>query len=696
MRDSKPHWWDRLGIQKKVWMVLLAVVLPIVAILLVQLALIKNLLDTQLVRHRTLLAREQTQEMWRLAINIEDAFRGYLLTQDEVFLGPLRNAEHQLDDTLARGNELFASLADLPEDWRHAGAGILSLLRSKQELLEKVQAGQLDEARTYVRSGRGLQLSDQVRADLRKIEERLDQHENALGRRAVELSTKAFGGLMAAVAAGVLLGVFGVRQLARSVTGPLDVIRTALLRFARDGSGGTRAELQQVTSGDEIGQLARSCEEMTGRIADSIHELQILHDVGLEITTIRPDGIDGVLQRIVDQATALVDADLCLILSRNESMGCWIVEAASGEAADRLKKTVLLWEELPISVRAYETGRPAIGERLRQETKPELIRRNIMGESILVVPLLSHGAPFGVMAFLPNREISAQQWNVRLAGSLAGAAAVAIDNARLYDAAFQKEKRTRQRLQQLEHLGEVLAHDLKAPAVRMAGLAALVHRECDARNNQHVQRLLGLIEQNGRELGQRVDQVLLLARVGACPETTEAVDPSLVVEDVLSARASELESGNVRIIREGELLPVACHRAYVYQIFDNLISNAVKFTRDAPDPRIVISGARDGHKAVFSVADNGPGIPPSQWERIFDPFVRLNPSAAEGTGIGLAIVRRIVELYGGSVWVDAANGAGCCLRFTLPLLGSLGLSDAGFASTAVAGGGHEVGEGDHA
>lgn len=372
--------------------------------------------------------------------------------------------------------------------------------------------------------------------------------------------------------------------------------------------------MNAVTSSDEIGQLARSCEEMVRRISADIQELQLLHSVSLQISTISQGGIDSVLQQIADMAVSPMRADVCVVLSRNESMGCWIVEAASGDFADRLRKTVMLWEELPISVQAFETRRPAIGEELRKDTRPEMVRRNLIGDSMLAVPLLSRGASCGVIAFLSEQAIPAGTWNVRMAESLAGAAASAIDNARMYDAVHQKEQRTRKRLRQLEHLGESIAHDLKGPAERMGGLSGLLRKELELQGNPRAEKLLNLIEQNGTELGRRVEQILSLARVGGRQETLEPVDPSLVLDDIVKARANELETARVRVIRKPGLPPVACHRAYLYQILDNLISNAVKFSRGSQDPTIIVSAECIDNRAVFAVTDNGPGIPRSSRE----------------------------------------------------------------------------------
>jgi signal transduction histidine kinase len=116
---------------------------------------------------------------------------------------------------------------------------------------------------------------------------------------------------------------------------------------------------------------------------------------------------------------------------------------------------------------------------------------------------------------------------------------------------------------------------------------------------------------------------------------------------------------------------VAGHRAYVRQVFDNLLSNAIKFSAKNPAPAITIGGRREGEHVRFWVSDNGPGISANQRERAFEPFVRLTPDAAGGSGIGLTIVRRIVEMYGGRIWVEPSEGPGCTISLTIPMLGEL-------------------------
>jgi signal transduction histidine kinase len=376
------------------------------------------------------------------------------------------------------------------------------------------------------------------------------------------------------------------------------------------------------------------------------------------------------LRRITDRAAAMLQVDVCLVMLRDERMDCWVVEAASGEWHDKLHKSVMLWDELPIAVKAFTERQPAIGEDIRSDRRLEVARRSLIGDSLLAVPLLSRSEPFGVLALLLDRKVPRGEWNIRLAKGFADEAAIAISNARLYEKAQQRGKGLESRLRRLEQLAETLAHDLKAPGERMEGLASLVLAEYGGRLDERAMRWLTLIRENGKDLIERVEAILEVARVGSDHEAVEAVDPALVIEDVLKARAGELEGRKVRV-RVADAFPmVAGHRAYLRQVFDNLISNAIKFSAGRPEPEIRVTAQRRGDRVHFSVTDNGCGIPPQYRERAFDPFVRLH-SEAKGSGIGLTIVKRIVELYGGDVWVQPHGPPGCTVTFTFPVLGEL-------------------------
>lgn len=665
-------WWNRLQVQQKVWTILLVVFLPLVGALVAHVTLIDRLVSTQQQHHQIILASEQINVLRRLSVDIEAAFRGYLLTREDMFLAPMAEAEARLEPTTDRALALVQGEAALTAEIRAAHRRLAELLESKHRLIGLLRAGQDQQVLDYVSSGKGILLSDRVRDELRAIEDRLGEKSKAFEQDEARLAQRAYWGLVLAVVGGLALGLIGSRLLTRSITGPLSLLKASVVAW---GAGGVRVAPAAIQSSDEIGQLARSYEDMARRIQRQIQELEAISAIGHAINMIGPDGLDGVLRRIVDRAADLLQVDVCLVMSRNEQMGCWIVEAASGEWNDRLHKTVMLWEEFPVSVRAYETREPAFGEELRSDRRPEVVRRNLMGESMLSIPLLAQGVPFGVLILLLERRVPQESWNLRLAKGFAEEAAIAIANARLYEAAHAKERGLEARLRQLEHLAETLAHDLKAPGERMEELASLLVSEYGGQLEPKAGRWLALIAQNGKDLIQRVENILTVARVGARHEAVEAVDPGLVLEEVLKSWAGDLERGRVRVEVPRELPLVACHRAYLRQVLDNLTSNALKFCSGRPDPTIRIEAVRREDRVHFAVSDNGVGIPLQHLERVFEPFVRLQPST-KGSGIGLAIVKRIIELYGGHVFLESEEGRGCTVRFTLPALGEMPPSSA--------------------
>jgi signal transduction histidine kinase len=326
----------------------------------------------------------------------------------------------------------------------------------------------------------------------------------------------------------------------------------------------------------------------------------------------------------------------------------------------------MLWDELPISVEAYETREVAIGEYFRADERPQVLRRNLIGDSMLAVPLLAQGKPFGVLALVCEQPRSVEDWNQRLAKGLAQEAALAISNVKLYEAAQQQQRGLVARLRQLEHLAETLAHDLKGPGARMEELARLLVQQSGGQFDDRTKRWLALLEENSRDLVHRVEGILTVARVGIDQGAITAVDPIAIIGEVLKFRAGEIERLGAVVDVEPALPLVACHGAYLRQIFDNLVSNALKFTRVGESPVVRISGRVQGPMVAFSVEDHGIGIPSTQRTRVFQPFVRLLTSDAAGSGIGLTIIQRIVELYGGRVWIDEAEGSGCIVRFTVP------------------------------
>jgi len=216
-----------------------------------------------------------------------------------------------------------------------------------------------------------------------------------------------------------------------------------------------------------------------------------------------------------------------------------------------------------------------------------------------------------------------------------------------------------------------MAHDLKGPARRMGELASLLQLDYKGRFDERADRYLGWIRETGQQLMNRIEEVLKLARIGTVPEVVEAVDPADVARDVVKGCEGLIERQGARV-RVADCFPkLACNRIHLFQVLDNLVRNALQFSVDGSPPEVEIGMVKRTNETVLLVRDNGIGIPSSDWERIFKPFERLGHKDVPGTGIGLAIVKKIIELYQGRVWVESEPGKGATFFFTLPLYGEL-------------------------
>lgn len=221
------------------------------------------------------------------------------------------------------------------------------------------------------------------------------------------------------------------------------------------------------------------------------------------------------------------------------------------------------------------------------------------------------------------------------------------------------------RNEELDTFTHTVSHDLKSPVVALQGLTSILAEDYGDRLGDQGRQYLRRIQANIVHMGHLIQDLLALSRVGRTALRPERIPVDTLVEDVLALHAETLRSRGIRVDIE-DLPELTADRVQLRQVFQNLVSNAIKFLGDQPAPRISIRGVSEGRFVRFEVADNGIGIDASQHERIFVIFQRLKDVDVEGTGVGLAIVKKIVEQAGGVLQVRSAKGAGAVFSFTWP------------------------------
>ncbi len=465
-------------------------------------------------------------------------------------------------------------------------------------------------------------------------------------------------------------------------SGPIRVRgRPLLYSIIHDVTERTRAERERDRLLEREQAARREAEESRSRAA-------LLAEVGALLST----SLDyGEALRSVARLVVPGLADWCTIDVSEDGDSFTRVSAVRGES----DQTPLVAESSvphppaagddrhPIS-RVLHSGLPEIGAQVpegfleRLDLKPEHLDRvrGLGPRSYLCVPLLARGRRLGVLSLLSGesgRDYGSA--DLDLAMEIARRSAMALDNARLYReaqearAALASQAGDLERSNtDLEQFAYVASHDLREPLRMVRSYSRLLAERYQGRLDSKADDFLGFIVDGVTRMEDLIAGLLAYSRVGTRGRTFQPVECDAVLERALLNLRTAIEESGATVTHD-PLPRVMGDTTQIGQVLQNLIGNALRFGGDSA-PRVHVSAAGEGQEWVISVRDNGVGIAPEFHERIFQMFQRLHgPTEHPGSGMGLAICKRIVERHGGRIWVESRPGEGSVFCFTLPKVG---------------------------
>jgi len=455
-------------------------------------------------------------------------------------------------------------------------------------------------------------------------------------------------------------------------------------------------------------RLHREKARLTAQLKQQVSWLTVLSKVGQSATSTLE--LDEVLRRIVEAGVYLTQAEEGFLALLDDQSGQLYLRAVKNTDQDQ-SKTLRLRVSDSLVGRVVRTGHAV---RMAQTDKGQLLKvsTGFLVHSLLHVPILSKGKVLGVLS-VDNRisKRAFTEMDEMLLISLADYAAVAIENARLYEqaqqeiaerkraeAALEKERallarRVAERTAELSAANAELAraarlkdeflasmsHELRTPLNTVLGLSETLQEQLYGPLNKRQHKSLRSIEKSGRHLLALINDILDVSKIEAGKLGLEIgpVSVELVCQASLGLTKQIAQKKRLKVSSsfDSAVEIVQADQRRLKQILVNLLSNAVKFTPEGGAISLEVVGDVEREAVHFTVWDTGIGISPEEMERLFQPFVQLDSSLSRqytGTGLGLALVRRLTELHGGGVSVESEVGKGSRFTVSLPWQGPAG------------------------
>lgn len=417
-------------------------------------------------------------------------------------------------------------------------------------------------------------------------------------------------------------------------------------------------------------RLAEEKRQAVAALEQRNRDLTLLNELGQSLTALLD--LKQVVDRLLEVVTEVVNAEGGSLWLWDEEREGWLVcQAARHHDVGHQMVNLRLSPGEGIAGWVAQTGEGVAVQHAPDDRRftPNIDARTAFHTtSLLAAPLRVRDDIIGVLEVVNRREGVFDAHDRSLVETLAASGAIAIDNARLVETLRMQAAELQARNEELDAFAHTVAHDLKTPLGIIVGYSDVLLDECpglfggDEEGQQHLQA----VARSGRRMSNIIDELLLLAEIRKAEVHIGSLDMVTVLSEARRRLDYLIEAHGAEIVAPDSWPVVLGHGPWIEEVWANYLSNGIKHGGRPPHLELGAQVQDDGF-VRFWVRDNGPGITPEDQAGLFTRFTQLDQVRATGHGLGLSIVRRIIERLGGQVAVQSRVGEGSTFSFTLPL-----------------------------
>jgi PAS domain S-box-containing protein len=454
--------------------------------------------------------------------------------------------------------------------------------------------------------------------------------------------------------------------------------QTCELRLVSEGGAPFHAHLHW-TLAEDLGGTDRcrvTISDISARVRaveQRHHTLTLLNRISRELTTTLNS--EQVVERLLLAVAEHIDTESASLWLWDEHEENGLVCRAIARGKNLSLVNLRLRPDACTVGRVIQTGQSALLPVAQSD--PRFVpgfdnETGLQTDSLLAAPLWVRTKVIGALRLANKRSGTFDEEDLSVVETLAASAAIALDNAHLVETLQRYTAELQSRNAELDTFAHTVAHDLQNPLALITGYAEMLRDELAELSDREVRDHADIIKSSAHKMSNVVNELLLLASVRREAIETGPLDMGRILSEALRRVSNMIEQNQARISApapEEWVWPVVVgNEVWVEEVWVNYISNAIRYGGRPPCVEVGAQEPQDG-MVRFWVRDNGRGLTPEEQGRLFQPFARLDRLRVKGHGLGLSIVRHIVEKLGGEVGVasDGIPGRGCVFSFTLPL-----------------------------